>query len=65
MAINKAKILTSEAIDEDIKLAKAIHGDKYEYVVRIGTQIDLRTLNNKQRVCASRIKGHHILMTEI
>ena len=42
-----------------------IKGDKFTYELRTGTSVDLRTLYQNQLICASGIKGHHILMTEI
>lgn len=49
---------------EAIEHAKSIHGDNYTYELKKGTKIDLSTLNSNQRICASGVKGHHILMTE-
>lgn len=51
-------------MDEDLEQAKEIHGDKFTYQHAKGTSIDLRKLAPNQRVCASKIKGHHIIMTE-
>jgi len=42
-----------------------MHGDKYTYELKKGTRVDLRTLRDGQRICASGVKGHHVLMTEI
>jgi len=45
--------------------AKKIHGNKYNYELKKGTSVDLTKLKHNQKVCASGVKGHHILMTEI
>ncbi len=50
---------------EDLEHAKSIHGNGYTYQHAKGTSPDLRELKRNQRVCASKIKGHHIIMTEI
>jgi hypothetical protein len=64
----------SESIGKDIFEAekkqalidvKKMHGDKYTYEFKKGTSVDLTKLKDGQRVCASGVKGHHILMTEI
>ncbi len=49
---------------EDLDHAKSIHGEGYTYEHRKGTAVDLSKLKNNQKVCASKIKGHHILLTE-
>jgi hypothetical protein len=48
-----------------IKKVKEIHGNKFTYEVKKGISVDLRKLENGQRVCACDVKGHHILMTEV
>ncbi len=49
---------------EAVKHAQSIHGDKFTYEVKKGTRVDLRKLKAGERICASGVKGHHILMTE-
>lgn len=49
---------------EAIRLVKEIHGDNFTYEVRKGTSVDLTKLKANQRVCASGLKGHHVLLTE-
>lgn len=43
--------------------AKSIHGDTFIYELAKGTRPNLLKLNKGQRVCASGVKGFHILMT--
>jgi hypothetical protein len=50
--------------EEELERMKVIHGDKFIYELREGTSIDLRNLKDNMRICASNIKGHHILMIE-
>lgn len=48
----------------ELAYAEKQHGENYTYEHRKGTRVNLHSLNSNQRVCASQIKGHHILMTE-
>lgn len=50
--------------EHDLKYAESIHGPGYKYELKKGTKVDLTKLDPKQRVCASAIRGYHILMTE-
>lgn len=56
--------ITDESIRLAIEHAKSIHGDSFKYEVKKGTSVDLFKLKEHQRVCASKIKGTHILMTK-
>lgn len=49
---------------EDLDAARKIYGDNRTYELRKGERVNLRKLNTNERVCASSIKGFHILMTE-
>lgn len=49
---------------EDLTLARNIYGENRTYELKKGVSVDLRKLNPNERVCASSIKGYHILMTE-
>ena len=60
MAVDIFEAETAEALAD----ARSKHGDGYIYELRKGTSIDLRSLKPNERVCASGIKGHHILMTK-
>ncbi len=59
----KADIFEAEKL-EAISHAEKLHGSGFTYELCKGTSVDLRSLNKGQQVCASGIKGHHILMTE-
>jgi hypothetical protein len=48
---------------EALSHAESIHGSTFKYELAVGTRPDLRKLNKGQRVCASGVKGFHILMT--
>ncbi len=50
----------NDALDK----AKSIHGDSFEYKLRLGTTVDLGELKSNEAVCSSGIDGYHILMTE-
>jgi len=52
-------------MNEDLEEVKKIYGDGYTYEHKKGTQPNLMKLNLDQRVCASKIKGYHILMTNL
>lgn len=43
--------------------AESIHGNTFTYKLTKGTRPNLLKLKNGQRVCASGVKGFHILMT--
>jgi hypothetical protein len=43
--------------------AESIHGNTFTYKLTKGTRPNLMKLKNGQRVCASGVKGFHILMT--
>lgn len=43
--------------------AESIHGSTFNYELAKGTRPNLTKLKNGQRVCASGVKGFHILMT--
>ena len=62
------KKMAKEILDakkkDAIETAKKIHGDKFTYKVRKGVSVDLTKLKSNQRVCATDLKGHHILLTE-
>lgn len=45
--------------------ARNIHGDKYTYKLVKGTTPDLMGLAKNESVCASILKGYHVLLTEI
>ena len=47
-----------------LEYVKNIHGEKFNYELVIGSLVDLTKLKNNQKVCGSKIKGHHILITE-
>lgn len=49
--------------EQDLAIATEHHGPMYDYQLVKGVSADLTKLNPNQRVCASSIKGHHILMT--
>ena len=50
----------TESVFEKVR---AIHGDKYTYERREGTEVDLTELDPNQRVCAGGT-GWHVLMTK-
>ena len=54
----------SAQVKDELENARQIHGDNYTYELKKGIRIDLKFLHENERVCASSIKGHHILMTE-
>lgn len=63
--LNKMKQDVFEAEKkEDLKHAESIHGPTYSYELKKGTSVNLTKLDSNQRVCASSIKGYHILMTK-
>ena len=63
--LNKMKQDVFEAEKEqDLKHAESIHGSGYSYELKKGTSVILTKLDSNQRVCASSIKGYHILMTK-
>ena len=43
--------------------AESIHGNTFNYELAKGTRPNVTKLNKGQRVCASKVKGFHILMT--
>jgi|JI9StandDraft_1071089.scaffolds.fasta_scaffold85358_1 hypothetical protein len=43
--------------------AESIHGNTFTYKLTKGTRPNLMKLKNGQGVCASGVKGFHILMT--
>ncbi len=43
--------------------AESIHGNTFTYKLARGTRPNLMKLKNGQGVCASGVKGFHILMT--
>mgnify|MGYP006389168513 CR=1 FL=1 len=55
----------TQKINEDMEHIRSIHGFGFSYTLKKGTSVDLTKLNNNQKVCASKIKGHHWLLTEI
>jgi len=63
LANMKADILEKEK-QIACKKAQEMHGNKFTYEVKKGTAVDLRKLQQGQKVCACDVKGHHILMTE-
>jgi len=63
LAKMKEEVFEAEK-EQDLKHAESIHGSGYTYELKKGSRVDLTKLENNQRICASHIKGYHILMTK-
>jgi hypothetical protein len=63
LAKMKQEVFEAEK-EQDLKYIESIHGPDYTYELKKGSKVNLTKLDKNQRICASHIKGYHILMTK-